>query len=64
MNLPEIEERFREIVAAIPPPFRRAMLEVPTAPDAADRGTPDRRGGGPYLRAVLVGMLREGDRET
>jgi len=37
VDLPEIEQRLRETLAAIPLPFRRAMLEALTAPDAADR---------------------------
>ncbi|HET9725117.1 MAG TPA: hypothetical protein VFR44_14925 [Actinomycetota bacterium] len=75
MNLFELEEGLRDALALYTPAMRAELLYTLTLPDfdraghiggavpppgdARARRAPDRRRGGPYLRAVLVGMLRE-----
>lgn len=76
MDLPEIEQRLRELVGSIPPEVRPILLEVPhrrRGPQAAEIGNLYAAGvmrspvellidaeADSYLRAALIGMLREG----
>jgi len=78
VDLSEIDQRLRELVATIPPEVRAAMLEVPTADEqrrAKEIGGLHSLGlvpamaelmidaeEDPALRAVLVGVVRESGR--
>jgi hypothetical protein len=78
MDLPEADQRLRELVASIHPPARAEMLRVLTIRDDAERAPEigDLHGGivpamaellidaeeDPALLVVLVGVLREAGR--